>query len=622
MASVWLGVLACDGGVPGGRTVSDAGQDFPTDAPGPDRAPGVACPPVSSGEQRGLGACCSAAADCAGGVCWNGFCTKTCSAATDCGPVVAPSPLPVGTPMACASNKLGDPFSYCLPGSLSDCTTVGAACPAGEGCALGLSATATTATAAMAYQGICLTRLRANEYQPAGEACAAESGPYACEDQGGYLGSGCVARRCTRACATSSVCPIGMQCRLAPYSAKLGGGVSYQTPATPGICLGRVCGAVHGQAGLAVGEATEQGADSLCVTGDVCAPTMAVGATGDTQLLSCVPPRDGALGFGQACSSERASTTRCADDSLCIERGGQKFCSKLCRVDLDCPSGAHCIEEYPGPPLPNGSMARLAMCTPRALITGTTCQVESDCGAAEACLPAGARTALLVCRATSGTKSVGAACASAAECRSGECVDRDLNVPTGANRTFCGGFCRRNSDCSAAQLCLRVVRNNNQTVEDMRDDVRFGYCTPLTAPAVAGGCVTNDNCTGAITIDETGGDTCDPVHRTCYRKAARIGDACQSRAACPLGAYCRLNDPRFPGGVCLSQGCDPAASTGVDACPTGAVCVQRPTADSPLSVCYEACGAGMLCNRAAEGYRCDMPVPGQTVSICMGQGGP
>jgi hypothetical protein len=252
------------------------------------------------------------------------------------------------------------------------------------------------------------------------------------------------------------------------------------------------------------------------------------------------------------------------------------------------------------------------------MIAGTTCRIEADCAAAEACLPAGPRTNLLVCQKAIGTKPVGAACATAAECRSGECVDRDLHVPTGANRTFCGGFCGKNSDCAPSQRCLRLVRNNNQTTDDTRDDVRFGYCTPLTAPSTSGGCASDDNCTGAISVDETGGDTCDAVYRTCYTKGARIGDACASRADCPLGAYCRLGDPRFPGGMCLSQGCDPTATTGVDACPAGAICVQRST-DSPVSACYEACGAGMLCNRAAEGYRCDMPVTGQAVTICMGQ---
>ncbi|MES1205927.1 MAG: hypothetical protein ABUS79_08315, partial [Pseudomonadota bacterium] len=134
---------------------------------------------------------------------------------------------------------------------------------------------------------------------------------------------------------------------------------------------------------------------------------------------------------------------------------------------------------------------------------------------------------------------------------------------------------------------------------------------------------TDDNCTGQTNIDETGGDTCDPVLRTCYSRAARIGDRCAYRADCPLGAYCRLNDPRFPGGACLSQGCDPvAAAGGADACPAGAVCVERTGIDSPLKSCYEACVPLMTsCGRATEGYACDVPGPGRPANICLGQGG-
>jgi hypothetical protein len=615
----------CGGGVAAGRP-TDGGRDAPTDAVVEAvRPPGTACPAAAAGEKRGLGACCSAAADCAGGVCWNGFCTKMCTTSSDCGPVVAPSPLRVGTAMACAPNQVGDSFRYCLPGSLTDCSTAGATCPAGEGCGLILDPAATAprpAGGASIYRGACLTTLVANDYLPAGSVCQPESGPYACENQGGYLGSGCVAHRCTHACGANNDCPIGMQCQPPPYSATLGGAVSFLSLTGTGICLGRFCGQVHGEAGLALGQATQQGADALCLAGEVCAPTMAVGATGDTQYLSCVPVRPGALPFGAACSRDASQNLRCADDTLCAERAGSRFCSSLCRVDADCPSGAFCVDDYASAPLPNGSVARLGMCTPRASISGTTCGAERDCAAGESCLPASARTNLLVCRLAAGTKSVGQPCAAATECRSGECVDRDLHSPTGSNRTFCGGYCGKNSDCGPTQLCLRVVRNNNATVDEPRDDLVFGFCTPLDAPALTGGCATDDNCTGQINVDETGGDTCDLVRRTCYTRAARIGDPCAHRADCPLGAYCRLNDPRLPGGACQSQGCDPAALTGVDACPTGSVCIERTAIDTPLKSCYESCVLATPCRRASEGYLCEAPVPGQTTAICLWQGGP
>lgn len=615
----------CGGGVAGGRPTTDASDDVARDAGADEtRPPGVMCPAVAAGEKRGLGACCSAAADCAGGVCWNGFCTKTCATTADCGVVVAPSPLPTGTAMACAPNMLGDAFSYCLPGSLRDCTTAGSApCLKGEDCALGLKADATMSAVAAAYTGMCLTRLMADSYLPAGSTCQPETGPYACENQGGYLGSGCVAHRCTRACASSNDCPIGMQCQPAPYSTKLGGAVSYSanTTSSPGICLGRFCGQVHGELGTVVGQVVQQGADALCPKGDICAPTIAVGATGDTQYLSCIPPRPDALAFGAACSKDPSQKLRCADDALCAERSGKTFCSTLCRVDADCPTGAFCVDDYPSAPLPNGAVARLGMCTPRAMIAATLCRTEKDCAATESCRPLSARSNQPVCTPTTGTKSVGQACGSAAECRGGECTDRDLRTPTGKNATYCSGPCLKNSDCGTGQICLRVVRNSNGTPDDPRDDIIVGACATLDAPALTGGCATNDNCTGQISIDETGGDTCDPTHHTCFTLGAHIGDPCAHRADCPLGAYCRLNDPLFPGGACLSLGCDSAATTGVDACPTGSVCTQRAT-DTPLKSCYPACVAGSACARASEGYMCRAATsdPG-AAQICIWQGG-
>ena len=488
---------------------------------------------------------------------------------------------------------------------------------------MGLSSAASPGSpAAASYVGLCLTRLVANEYLPVGSPCEPEDGPYACENQGGYLGSGCFSRRCTRACSDSTDCPIGMQCAAAPYSPKLGGYASFMPPTGPGICLGRFCGQVHGEVGGMFGKAAQQGADVLCVAGEACVPTIAVGATGDAQYLSCVPPRTGALPFGAACSKDPAQALRCADDSLCVERSGTRFCSALCRVDADCPAGAVCVDDYPTPPLPYGTAARLAMCTPRALIPGVACQTERNCAATEECVPLSGRSIQMVCRPAVGTKSVGQTCAAPSECRSGECVDRDLHIPTGANRTTCAAACARNSDCGTGQICQRLVRNNNGTLDDPRDDIIVGICTTLDAPALAGGCATNDNCTGQTSIDETGGDTCDPVHRTCYTRAAHIGDPCQHRASCPLGAYCRLNDPRYPGGACLSLGCDPAATAGVDACPEGAVCAERDP-DRPLKGCYPACVLGAPCARVAERYVCEPASSASTAAtICIWQGGP
>src|SRR5262245_53829969 len=97
-----LGAGACGENAAGGP--GDGGGDgVDDDAPQGDgsgvseRPPGVMCPAAAAGETRGLGACCAQSTECADGTCWNGFCTKSCAADSECGEATAPSPLPVGT---------------------------------------------------------------------------------------------------------------------------------------------------------------------------------------------------------------------------------------------------------------------------------------------------------------------------------------------------------------------------------------------------------------------------------------------------------------------------------------------------------------------------------------------
>jgi len=636
-----VAAFGCGGSGAAKPAGGDGGRDLGSDGGDAARPPGVACPAAAPGEQRGLGACCGADGDCGGGgTCWNGFCTRTCDATTACGVVTAPSPFPVGTALACASNRVGDPFSYCLPGSLAACTGAAAgpgACPAGEACGLALDPLASSGPSAgtAPYAGLCLATMVAGTYLPAGSPCDPAE-PYACENQGGFLGSGCFNRRCTRACARSQDCPLGMICGPPPFSAKWGGATAFGNGAAVdlGICQGRFCGQVHGEAGLAAGAVVQQGADSDCVTGEVCAPTTAVGPSGDTAYLSCVPPLPAAQVTGASCGASAGTGTdagaalakHCADDHLCISWQGVSFCSQLCRRDADCATGSVCADGGLAAPLPNGSTAPIAMCIPQSRVAGTVCQAEKDCPRGSACLPFGTHSSLLVCRPAIGSKNVGDRCAAPSDCRSGQCADRDGNPPSANNRAFCAAFCGKNSDCAPSQLCLRRVLSNNGTIDDPRDDVVLGLCTTLQAPALTGACTTDDNCTGQTAADETGGDACDLANQTCFTKGAHIGDPCAHRADCPLGAYCHLGDPNFEGGVCLSLGCDPAATSGVDACPTGAVCLER-SIDAPLFGCYQACQPGTACARLAEGYSCQpaiasAPAAAASATICLTPGGP
>src|SRR5262245_17359954 len=94
------------------------------------------------------------------------------------------------------------------------CSGAGATegCPAGEGCAVGVDPATKTTLAGL--RGTCLTKLIAGKRAAAGAACNSDGGPYECEHQGGYLGNGCLARRCTHACTIGEdgTCPAGLSC--------------------------------------------------------------------------------------------------------------------------------------------------------------------------------------------------------------------------------------------------------------------------------------------------------------------------------------------------------------------------------------------------------------------------
>ena len=110
----------------------------------------------------------------------------------------------------------------------------------------------------------------------------------------------------------------------------------------------------------------------------------------------------------------------------------------LCRNDEDCPVGsasaqpARCLDFETKEVLTDGSHAIVGMCVPRRQDRREKCLREADCNANEGCVFYAGRTSLRVCRVTAGTKSMGAACANNAECRSGECYDRNGTQNGGA----------------------------------------------------------------------------------------------------------------------------------------------------------------------------------------------
>jgi hypothetical protein len=234
------------------------------------------------------------------------------------------------------------------------------------------------------------------------------------------------------------------------------------------------------------------------------------------------------------------------------------------------------------------------------------------CPAGQGCVLYGARTSLKICRA-GGAKSAGTACTAGSECRSGECYDRDFHVSGGTNRAFCSAACQVNTDCGPDQGCVRLVVGNNGSIDDPTDDLVVGYCRTLFVPLVVNACETDAACV----LHQDGSDTCDVAHGLCYRKAAVPGSACTGDPACSLDGVCSMG-PRFEGGYCQTFGCDPAATSGANACPgTNSFCGQRGGPDEPISSCYEKCQPGTACSRSTVGYRCESLTTNGPLNVCL-----
>jgi hypothetical protein len=377
-------------------------------------------------------------------------------------------------------------------------------------------------------------------------------------------------------------------------------------PGGGGNCHLNECGHVKSVKSLPLGAMAQVGNDGLCTPGDVCVPDAPSAA--DTLLLRCVAPQSTtAAAYGQACTKGVGTALRCANDALCVagpDAAHALFCTRLCGADYDCPADSACLE-YPSATLPDGSYAALGLCTPKTKLAEPTCANEAACAADQGCVRYGARSSLLVCRKVGGTKSLGAVCAAGAECRSGECYDRDFKLPALGARDYCTGVCAKNSDCSADQHCVLKVQSNNDTVSNPFDDVVVGYCETLFVPVASKGCASNADC---LKPEFGFGDTCDLTHGLCYKKDAPNGAACVvdkdgHTTSCDRGATCGTGGALLAG-YCQQTGCDPAAAAGVDACSgTTSVCAQR-FPDKPLSVCYEKCTPGVACSRAAERFVC------------------
>ncbi len=170
--------------------------------------------------------------------------------------------------------------------------------------------------------------------------------------------------------------------------------------------------------------------------------------------------RTAPLARGTRAAASAATTTRCASRRPAPNPSGALFCTTLCRMDADCPSGSACLEYQQ--PLPNNSYAMVGECTPVSMLIPARSarrraparRGRGACSSARARPCAPARPAA--------PSRWGNACTAPAQCRSGECYDRNFSVGSTANRALCSGVCAQQQRLRR-EPALRASRSSATT---------------------------------------------------------------------------------------------------------------------------------------------------------------
>ena len=230
---------------------------------------------------------------------------------------------------------------------------------------------------------------------------------------------------------------------------------------------------------------------------------------------------------------------------------------------------------------------------------------------------------------------IGAVCTADADCEGGICLAEGEGFDGG----YCSSVCTTDEDCPGSGVCLEAGGGTFLCFDRCdpaatERECRAGYgCASsfsLPAPICLPGCTDDTDCEGGLACDPEAGFS---GEGRCHDPDASIGDACTSSTACPAGGFC-LSERRngFPGGVCVTFGCDLASDTGCpgdghclpgfrggfcyDGCETDADCREAYTCagtdDYPdRNICQPACTADSDCSGSrvcnpAVGY-CDDP---------------
>ena len=297
--------------------------------------------------------------------------------------------------------------------------------------------------------------------------------------------------------------------------------------------------------------ATSCNRDSDCDSGEVC--------SGGT----CVTETQGDGGVGESCA-----TNECASGLICIQGGGEPFCTLICEGG-DCPSGWGCQGV-------NSSQGAINLCLPSAEEAGDArfgdgCEAGPECASglcvsdgqrafcSEVCVEDSGCPDEATCYALSdgggacvpagGTSSggYGDSCNDASDCDNEICLDDGEAV-------YCSELCEDDGDCPSGSACYALESGE-------------GVCVIESAPSMPSeptqgfdeACESSDECLSGLCVD-------DGERSFCSAECAEDSD-------CPPSAVCaELSDG---GGACLpvDEPVAPPAECEVDQdCPGAEVC--------------------------------------------------
>ncbi|MEM9067444.1 MAG: hypothetical protein AAGE52_03030 [Myxococcota bacterium] len=179
-----------------------------------------------------------------------------------------------------------------------------------------------------------------------------------------------------------------------------------------------------------------------------------------------------------------------------------------------------------------------------------------------------------------------------------DCADLCIeDFPGGYCTALCGGGtgCPDGSTCTPVgggqEICLRDC---DPVDEDPCGRMFYGCTNDFRFPSVClPGCRSNADCPDGQACDPDG----DLGQGTCFNPDAELGDACTDSEECDEDGFCLAEFfAGWPGGACLSFGCDVAGNTG---CEGDGQCLPSPRGGG---LCFGGCETDDDCR---DGYSCE-----------------